>query len=184
MLIIDKKPTTGIVLAAGMSKRFGSPKQLIKINGRYILEWILDACLNSNLAHVYLVLGYKDWDVRKSLSCQIPNSKMSVVINCHYGKKPLQLLRKLDHYSPYCHISAWHWYHYWYYISMTKIDDILIGMKRNPKNVRFVDLCKVCENYFGKPRNRGSSHKIFKPPGKAIQGLIFKTTKERPRHIK
>ena len=47
---------------------------------------------------------------------------------------------------------------------MTKIDDIVIGMKRNPKNVRFVDLCKVCENYFGKPRNSGSSHKIYKTP--------------------
>jgi len=47
---------------------------------------------------------------------------------------------------------------------VAKIDDILIGMKRNPKNVRFVDLCKVCENYFGKPRNRGSSHKIYKTP--------------------
>ena len=47
---------------------------------------------------------------------------------------------------------------------MTKIADIVIGMKRNPKNVRFVDLCKVCENYFGKPRNRGSSHKIYKTP--------------------
>jgi hypothetical protein len=45
---------------------------------------------------------------------------------------------------------------------MTKIDDIVMGMKRNPKNVRFVELCKVCENYFGKPRNRGSSHKIDK----------------------
>jgi len=47
---------------------------------------------------------------------------------------------------------------------MTKIADIVIGMKRNPKNVRFVDLCKVCENYFEKPRNRGSSHKIYKTP--------------------
>ena len=47
---------------------------------------------------------------------------------------------------------------------MTKVDDIVIGMKRNPKNVRFVDLCKVCETYFGKPRNRGSGHKIYKTP--------------------
>ena len=47
---------------------------------------------------------------------------------------------------------------------MAKIDDIVIRMKRNPKNVRFVDLCKVCESYFGKPRNRGSSHKIYKTP--------------------
>ena len=47
---------------------------------------------------------------------------------------------------------------------MAKTDDIVIGMKLNPKNVRFVDLCKVCESYFGKPRNRGSSHKIYKTP--------------------
>jgi len=47
---------------------------------------------------------------------------------------------------------------------MTKIDDIVIGMKQNPKNVRFVDLSKVCEKYFGEPRNRGSSHKIYKTP--------------------
>ncbi|NNK85808.1 MAG: toxin HicA [Desulfobacterales bacterium] len=47
---------------------------------------------------------------------------------------------------------------------MAKNDNIVIGMKRNPKNVQFVDRCKVCENYFGKPRNRGSSHKIYKTP--------------------
>ncbi len=47
---------------------------------------------------------------------------------------------------------------------MTKVDDIVMGMKRNPKNVRFVELCKVCENYFGKPRYQGSSHKIYKTP--------------------
>jgi hypothetical protein len=47
---------------------------------------------------------------------------------------------------------------------MMKIDDILIGMKRNPKNVRFGDLCKVCENYFGKPRNMAGSHRIYKTP--------------------
>ena len=47
---------------------------------------------------------------------------------------------------------------------MMKIDDILIGMKRNPKNVRFSDLCKVCENYFGKPRNMAGSHRIYKTP--------------------
>jgi len=49
---------------------------------------------------------------------------------------------------------------------MAKIEDILIGMKRNPKNVRFVDLCKVCEHYFGKPCNRGGSHRIYKTPWK------------------
>ena len=37
---------------------------------------------------------------------------------------------------------------------------------RNPKNVRFEDLKKICEKYFGEPRNSGSSHFVFKTPWK------------------
>ena len=47
---------------------------------------------------------------------------------------------------------------------MAKIDDILGRMKRNPKDVKFADLCKVCENFFGKPCNSGGSHRIYKTP--------------------
>ena len=47
---------------------------------------------------------------------------------------------------------------------MAKIDDILVRMKRNPKDVRFIDLCKVCENFFGEPRQSSSSHRIYKTP--------------------
>ena len=47
---------------------------------------------------------------------------------------------------------------------MAKIDDILAQMKRNPKGVRFADLCKVCENFFGEPRKSASSHRIYKTP--------------------
>ncbi|MBW2252083.1 MAG: NTP transferase domain-containing protein [Deltaproteobacteria bacterium] len=32
-----KKPTAGIILAAGISKRFGTPKQLVKIKGSYMI---------------------------------------------------------------------------------------------------------------------------------------------------
>lgn len=41
---------------------------------------------------------------------------------------------------------------------------ILDQMRREPANVRFVDLKKVCEKYFGKPRQTGTSHAIFKTP--------------------
>lgn len=41
---------------------------------------------------------------------------------------------------------------------------ILDQMKREPANVRFSDLKKVCEEYFGKPRQMGTSHAIFKTP--------------------
>ena len=37
-------------------------------------------------------------------------------------------------------------------------------MKLNPANVRFSDLCKVCDFYFGEPRQKGSSHRIYKTP--------------------
>ena len=37
-------------------------------------------------------------------------------------------------------------------------------MKSNPKGVRFNDLKKVCVHYFGKPRQSGTSHCIFKTP--------------------
>jgi len=47
---------------------------------------------------------------------------------------------------------------------MTKIDDILAQMNRNPKDVKFADLCKICEKYFGKPRQSASSHRIYKTP--------------------
>ncbi|TNF68994.1 MAG: toxin HicA [Gammaproteobacteria bacterium] len=41
---------------------------------------------------------------------------------------------------------------------------VLLQMKNNPNNVRFNDLVKVCAEYFGEPRQSGSSHMIFKTP--------------------
>jgi hypothetical protein len=45
---------------------------------------------------------------------------------------------------------------------VTKIKEILITMRRNPKGVNFSDLCKVCDHYFGEARQTGSSHRIYK----------------------
>ena len=45
---------------------------------------------------------------------------------------------------------------------MADIEDILKQMKRSPKGIRFNDLSKVCEYFFGEPRQSGSSHKVFK----------------------
>lgn len=47
---------------------------------------------------------------------------------------------------------------------MANIQEILILMRNNPKEIRFNDLCKVCEEYFGKPRQSGSSHHVYKTP--------------------
>ena len=37
-------------------------------------------------------------------------------------------------------------------------------LRKNPKGVKFSDLLKVCERYFGKPRRKGTSHYIFRTP--------------------
>ena len=47
---------------------------------------------------------------------------------------------------------------------MSGVEKLLVQMRREPANVRFGDLQKVCEAYFGKSRNNGTSHSIFKTP--------------------
>jgi hypothetical protein len=44
------------------------------------------------------------------------------------------------------------------------IEAILESIRRNPKNVRFKDLLRVCDYYFGPPRQRGGSHRVYKTP--------------------
>ena len=47
---------------------------------------------------------------------------------------------------------------------MAKIDKILKDMEKSPQNVRFSELAKICLHYFGEPRNKGTSHHVYKTP--------------------
>ena len=47
---------------------------------------------------------------------------------------------------------------------MASVEDILTQMRRNPRGIRFNDLCKVCDHYFGESRQKGSSHRVYKTP--------------------
>ena len=47
---------------------------------------------------------------------------------------------------------------------MANIEDILATMRDSPKGIRFNDLCKVCDAYFGEARQSGSSHRVYKTP--------------------
>ncbi len=47
---------------------------------------------------------------------------------------------------------------------MASIEDILAKMRRNPKGIRFNELCNVCDHFFGKPRKSGTSHRVYKTP--------------------
>jgi hypothetical protein len=45
-----------------------------------------------------------------------------------------------------------------------KIGAILDAVRRNPQNVRFSDLCRICDGFFGAPRQKGTSHRIYMTP--------------------
>jgi hypothetical protein len=47
---------------------------------------------------------------------------------------------------------------------MASIEDIVERMQRSPQGVRFADLCRVCDRFFGQARQTGSSHRIYKTP--------------------
>ena len=64
---------------------------------------------------------------------------------------------------------------------MSRIGDILTQMKRNPKDVRFKDLCMVCDHYFGEARQGGSSHKVYKTPWEGDPRVNIQSKKGKAR---
>lgn len=47
---------------------------------------------------------------------------------------------------------------------MTKTSALLKTFRDNPKGVRFKDLARVCEEYFGVPRQKRTSHRVYRTP--------------------
>ncbi len=47
---------------------------------------------------------------------------------------------------------------------MNPIEEIIAEMQRNPQGIRFRDLCRGCDFFFGKARQGGSSHRLYKTP--------------------
>jgi hypothetical protein len=64
---------------------------------------------------------------------------------------------------------------------MTKIDDLLILMQRNPKGVRFSDLCRICDHFFGEPRQEKSSHQVYKTPWQGDPRVNIQNNKGKAR---
>jgi hypothetical protein len=49
-------------------------------------------------------------------------------------------------------------------MQVVDVPAILDQMRRNPGGVRSADLRKVCDAYFGEPRQRGTSHRVYRTP--------------------
>jgi len=62
----------------------------------------------------------------------------------------------------------------------------MVERMRAGRDVRFTDLVKVCRHYFGEPRQRGTSHLVFKMPWAGNPRVIIqnKGGKAKPYQIK
>jgi len=60
-------PVSGIILAAGQSKRMGQVKQLLPFEGKPLISHIINTALASQLEEVIVVLGHRAEDIEKTI---------------------------------------------------------------------------------------------------------------------
>ncbi len=41
---------------------------------------------------------------------------------------------------------------------------VLKALRNNPKGVRFAELARICDRFFGPPRQSGTSHRVYRTP--------------------
>jgi molybdenum cofactor cytidylyltransferase len=69
--------SAGIVLAAGSSTRMGRPKQLLLVNGRPLLQLVVEQACASRLDEVLVVLGARAEEIR----ARVDMGRAQVVVN-------------------------------------------------------------------------------------------------------
>jgi molybdenum cofactor cytidylyltransferase len=79
-----------IVLAAGMSRRMGTPKQLLRLGGKSLLERTLENVRGSSVGEIVLVLGAAADEVLR----QLPTDGIQVVVNPDFQQGMGASLRK------------------------------------------------------------------------------------------
>jgi len=71
---------SGLILAAGKARRMGTPKQVVKIGGKPMLQHVVDSFLASSLGEVVVV-------VRPGLPWKPkPSRRLRVVVNSRFGE--------------------------------------------------------------------------------------------------
>ena len=67
-----------------------------------------------------------------------------------------------------------------------RVAALVDAMRRNPRDVRFVDLAEVCDAYFGEPRQQRSSHRVYRTPwpGDPRVNIQNKKGKAKPYQVR
>jgi len=73
-------PTSAVILAAGTSTRMGTVKQLLRLDGRPLLQHVIDNVRNSGVTEIVVVLGF----AAEAIQCEIDAPNVRVVINESY----------------------------------------------------------------------------------------------------
>ncbi len=80
------KRIKGILLSAGESKRMGSPKALLKLGEKTIIENLIEEYINA-VDHLVVVLGAHFEKIKQVISEKF--SKVEIVVNYNYHKEML-----------------------------------------------------------------------------------------------
>jgi molybdenum cofactor cytidylyltransferase len=79
---LNNKDICAVILAAGSSTRMGTAKQLLQLDGKYMLEHVIRNVVAQTFTKVMVVIGHKADEIRKRIS--IPSSHCSWIINNKY----------------------------------------------------------------------------------------------------
>ena len=64
---------------------------------------------------------------------------------------------------------------------MAQIEKIVAEMRRNPQGIRFRDLCRVCDFFFGTARQKSTSHRVYKTPWQGDPRVNIQNDKGRAK---
>src|SRR5712691_5579332 len=80
---------SGIILSAGESRRMGSPKALLRYQGKTFIERICNAYLTANIDELIVVLGARADELRRALPA---HPTLRTVVNPRYFQGQLSSL--------------------------------------------------------------------------------------------
>lgn len=80
--ILKKRQVCALVLAAGISTRMGTTKQLLKLNGEYLLESVINLALLEEFSKVYAIIGHEAKKIQQSIA--ISDKRFQWVVNNNY----------------------------------------------------------------------------------------------------
>jgi len=89
----DARPVSGIILAAGRSTRMGRTKQRIMLDGRTLLQHVIDNALAAGLDPIIVVLGHEAEAIRGDIEAAASNDRLRVVVNPSYADGQSSSLR-------------------------------------------------------------------------------------------